>query len=82
MIAAVTLLPAGLGLVRERIEVTQWRGLIAAGLVAVAMLGVGLGFQPLLFAAPLAVLVLVAGFFVTRLKQIVPLRRNEAGRFI
>ena len=50
MIAAVTLLPALLGFVRERIEVTRWRGLIAAGLVAVALLGVGLGF-PLLALA-------------------------------
>ena len=77
MIAAVTLLPAGLGLVRERIEVTRWRGLIAAGLIAVALLGVGVGLQPLLLAAPLAVLVLIAGFFIAPLKRIVPRRAKQ-----
>ena len=75
MIAAVTLLPALLGFVRERIEVTRWRGLIAAGLVAVALLGVGLGFPLLaLVAVLLAVVVLVAGFFVAPLRRMVPRR--------
>ena len=77
MVASVTLLPALLGFVRERIEVTRWGGLIAAGLVAVAMLGVGLGLQPLLLAAPLAVLVLIAGLFVAPLKRIVPRRAKQ-----
>ena len=75
MVASVTLLPALLGFVRERIEVTRWRGLIAAGLVAVAMLGLGL--QPLLLAAPLAALVLIAGFFIAPLKRIVPRRAKQ-----
>ena len=78
MIAAVTLLPALLGFVRERIEVTRWRGLIAAGLVAVALLGVGLGFPLLaLVAVLLAVVVLVAGFFVAPLKRMVPRRAKQ-----
>ena len=77
MVASVTLLPALLGFVRERIEVTRWRGLIAAGLVAVALLGVGLGFQPLLLAAPLAALVLIAGFFIPSLKRVVPRRAKQ-----
>ena len=46
MAASVTLLPALIGFVRERIEVTRWRGLLAAGLAAVALLGLGLGFRP------------------------------------
>ena len=77
MVASVTLLPALLGFVRERIEVTRWHGLIAAGFVTVALLGVGLGFQPLLLAAPLAMLVLIAGFFLPALKRIVPRRAKQ-----
>mgnify|MGYP003458670411 CR=1 FL=1 len=34
--ASVTLLPALLGFAGERIELTRWRGLVAAGFVAVA----------------------------------------------
>ncbi len=74
MIASVTLLPALLAFVGDRIEVTRWRGLIAAGLVAVALLGIGLGFPPLLLGAPLAVVVLLAGFVVRPLRAIVPRR--------
>ncbi len=74
MIASVTLLPALLAFVRDRIEVTRWRGLIAAGLVAVALLGIGLGFRPLLLGAPLALVVLVAGFVAPPLRAIVPRR--------
>ena len=74
MVASVTLLPALLAFVRDRIEVTRWRGLIAAGLVAVALLGIGLGFPPLLLGAPLAIAVLLAGFVVRPLRAIVPRR--------
>ena len=77
MVASVTLLPALLGFVREYIEVTRWRGLIAAGLIAVAMLGFGLSLRPLLLAAPLAALVLIAGFFIAPLKRIVPRRPKQ-----
>ena len=76
MIASVTLLPALMGFVRDRIEVTRWRGLVAAGLVAVALLGLGLGFRPLLLGAPLAVVVLLAGFVVGPLRGIVPRRAH------
>ncbi len=74
MAASVTLLPALIRIAGERIEVTRWRGLIAAGLVAVALLGLGLGFRPLLLGVPLAALVLVAGFVVRPLRGIVPRR--------
>ncbi|MYD65673.1 MAG: MMPL family transporter [Chloroflexi bacterium] len=77
MIASVTLLPALIAFVRDRIEVTRWRGLVAAGLVAVALLGVGLGFQPLMLGAPLAVVVLLAGFVVRPLRAIVPRRPRK-----
>ena len=67
--ASLTLLPALLGFAGERLERTRWRGLIAAGLVAVALVGVGLKFTPLTFAMPIAVVVLIAGFFVRPLKK-------------
>src|SRR5690606_10268891 len=41
MLASVTLLPALLGFAGDRVEVTRWRGIIAAGLVALALLGFG-----------------------------------------
>ncbi len=75
MIASVTLLPALLGLAGAKIEVTRWRGLIAAGLVAIALLGVGLGIQPLLVGAPLAVIVMLAGFAIAPLRREVPPRK-------
>ena len=74
MIASITLLPALLAFAGRRIEVTRWRGIIAAGLLAVALLGVGLGIQPLLLGAPLAVVVLIAGFAVRPLRRELPRR--------
>ena len=70
--ASLTLLPALLGFAGQRIELTRWRGLIAAGLAAVALVGVGLKITPLTLALPLAVVVLIAGFFVGPLKREVP----------
>lgn len=76
MIASVTLLPAFLGFAGERIEVTRRRGLIAAGLVSLALLGMGLGIQPLLVGAPLAVVVLLASFAIAPLRTELPPRRQ------
>jgi len=73
MIASVTLLPALLGFVRDRVEVTRWRGLIAAGLIAIALIGTGLGFGGVVMVAvPVAIVILVAGIFVGPLKREVP----------
>ncbi|MEO5840759.1 MAG: MMPL family transporter [Acidimicrobiales bacterium] len=72
--ASLTLLPALLGFAGQRIELTRWRGLIAAGLVAIALVGVGLKVNALIIGIPLAVIVLIAGFFVGKLKQEVPRR--------
>jgi RND superfamily putative drug exporter len=80
MLASVTLLPAFIGFAGHRIEVTRWRGLIAAGLVSVALLGVGLQIQPLLVAAPLAVVVVLAGFAVAPLRRELPPRRVKPVR--
>ena len=61
VIGSITLLPAVLSLLGERIDVTLWRGIAVAGLVAVALLGVGFGFRPLLVALPIALVVAVLG---------------------
>jgi putative drug exporter of the RND superfamily len=67
--ASLTLLPALIGFAGQRIELTRWRGLIAAGLVAVFLAGIGLDLPPLMVGLPLAVIVLIAGFFVGPLKR-------------
>jgi RND superfamily putative drug exporter len=80
MLASITLLPAFLGFTGDRIEVTRWRGIIAAGLVAVALLGAGLGISALLVAAPLAVVVLIAGFAIRPLQRELPPRKIKPVR--
>jgi len=80
MAASTTLLPALLGFAQLKVEVTRWRGLIAAGLVAVALLGVGLGVPALVAAVPLALLVLVVGSFLPALKREVPRRTPKPVR--
>ncbi len=74
MVASITLVPALLGFAGDRIEVTRWRGLIAAGLIALGLLSFGLlkTPAPLGIAVLLAVVVLVVGSFVPLLKRQVP----------
>jgi RND superfamily putative drug exporter len=85
--ASLTLLPALLGFAGMRIELTRWRGLLAAGFIAIALVGIGLGITPLVLGIPVAVLVLLVGLFVRQLKQEVPrptpkpLRRTAAYRW-
>ena len=74
MVASITLLPALLGFVGDRVERTRVRGLVAAGLVALALIGVGLKLQALVIGLPLAVVVLLAGFFIPQLKRELPRR--------
>jgi putative drug exporter of the RND superfamily len=80
MVAAVTLLPAFLGFAQERIEITRWRGIIASGFVAVALLGAGLGVHALLFAAPIAAVILLAGFAIAPLRKALPVRTPKEPR--
>ena len=80
MVASVTLLPAFLGFARERVEVTRWRGLVAAGLVSMALLGLGIGVDALLVGAPLAVVVLLASFAIAPLRREVPRRERKPAR--
>ena len=61
MAGSMTLLPAVLGLMRNRMATTRVRGILAASLVSVALLGFGLGIRPLLAALPAAAAVLIAG---------------------
>ncbi|MDP1805272.1 MAG: MMPL family transporter, partial [Acidimicrobiales bacterium] len=72
VVASLTLLPALLGFAGHRVEITRWRGLIAAGLVAVALVGVGLKVSALLVGLPLAAIVLVASFVYAPLRKQVP----------
>ncbi len=74
MLASLTLLPALLGFAGARVEVTRWRGLIAAGLVAIALVGIGLKVQPLVIGIPLALVVLVGSFAFAPLRKEVPRR--------
>ena len=72
MAGSVTLLPAAIGLLGDRVGTTRVRGVAASALIGVALLGFGTGFRLLLVAIPLAVVVLVAGSFRTSAN---PLRR-------
>jgi putative drug exporter of the RND superfamily len=74
VVASLTLLPAFIGLAGHRVELTRWRGLIAAGLVAIGLAGAGLNFAPLMIGFPLAVIVLIAGIFFGPLKREVRMR--------
>jgi RND superfamily putative drug exporter len=75
MVSSVTLLPALLGLARGRVEVTRWRGLLAAGFTAIALFGAGIGVGPVAAAgALLAVTTLLASFAVRPLRREVPRR--------
>jgi RND superfamily putative drug exporter len=78
MLTSLTLLPALIAMTAGRIEVTRWRGLLAAGATAGAVLGIGIGFTPLTVAGVvLAVAVLGASRFVPRLRQVVPPRATR-----
>ena len=77
-VASLTLLPALLGFAGERVEVTRWRGLVAALLVAVGLAGLALTIQPLaLIGIALAAVVIVASFALAPLRREVPRRRQR-----
>ena len=81
MVSSVTLLPALLGLVGARVEVTRWRGLLAAGFTAVALFGAGVGIAPIAAAgALLAGAVLLASFGLRPLRREVPRRAPRPTR--
>jgi RND superfamily putative drug exporter len=75
MISSLTLLPALLGLAGPRVEMTRWRGLLMAGGLGIALLGLGIGVPPLAaVGAALAVITLLASFVVRSLRRPVPSR--------
>ena len=78
LIASITLLPALLALAHERIEVTRWRGLIAAGFAAIALLGLGLGIPVLgAIGGVFMVVTLLASLAVKPLRRQVPPRKDK-----
>ena len=78
VVASLTLLPALLGFAGDKVERTRWRGLMSAGLAALALVGLGLKLTPLaVVGGVLAVIVLIAGFFVGPLKREVPRRATK-----
>ncbi|HEX6236264.1 MAG TPA: MMPL family transporter [Acidimicrobiales bacterium] len=77
MLASLTLLPALIGFVAERMETTRWRGIIAAGGVSVALIGVAFSVPAMTIGGVgLAVVVLLAGFVWPRLRRELPPRRQ------
>jgi putative drug exporter of the RND superfamily len=81
MISSITLLPALLSLAGHRVEVTRWRGLVAAGFVAVALFGGGVDIPVLAAAgAVLAAATLLVSFAVRPLRAEVPRHRARPVR--
>jgi len=80
LVASITLLPALLGLAGDRIEVTRRRGLIAAGVVALSLVGLGLGVSAAAVGIPVAIVVVLIGLVVPWLKQPLPPRRQKPPR--
>jgi putative drug exporter of the RND superfamily len=74
LFSSLTLLPALLGFAAGHVELTRVRGVIASALVGAGLLGIGLGVTGLAAALPIAVAVLIAGFFVAPLKKALPAR--------
>lgn len=75
VLTSTTLLPALLGFARERVELTRWRGLVAAGFTSVALLGLGVGVAPLAaVAGALALVTLLVSVVVRPLRRTVPRR--------
>jgi RND superfamily putative drug exporter len=70
VVASITLLPALLGFAGDKIERTRWRGLVAAGFVALALVGAGLKIPALtLLGVFLALVTLLVGIFFKPLKR-------------
>ena len=80
VVASLTLLPALLGFTGDRVERTRWRGLVAAGFVALALAGMGLKITPLVIGLPVAAVVLVAGTWIPFLRREVPARAQKPRR--
>ncbi len=82
VLASMTLLPALIGFAQNNIEKTRRAGLIAAGLIALALFFAGFKAAPVLILVPavLGILTLVGGFFVSFLKAEVKNRPEKPRR--
>jgi RND superfamily putative drug exporter len=80
LLASITLLPALLGIAGDRLEVTRRRGIIAAGVVALSLVGLGLGLDAAAVGIPVAIVVVLIGLVVPWLKQPLPPRRQKPPR--
>ena len=70
VLASITLLPAMLGFAGLNIERTKWRGLIAAGFLALGLVGAGLAVPALIGVGfGLALITILLGFFVPALQR-------------
>ena len=70
VLASITLLPALLGFAGLNIERTKWRGLVAAGFMALGLVGAGLTLAPLALAGfGLGLLTIVLGSFLPPLQR-------------
>ena len=81
MCTSITLLPASLGIVQQRVNLTRYRGMAAAVLISLALLCIGIGLDPLVTALPLfglAVITLIVGSlpFDSLLKRALPDRKE------
>jgi RND superfamily putative drug exporter len=69
VVASLTLLPALLGFAGANIERTKWRGIVATGGLALALVGVGLKVMPLAgLGILIAVVAMLLGFVLKPLK--------------
>ena len=79
MLASITLLPALLGVVGHRVEISKVRGVAAAGFVSLALFSAGIG-APLPAVAGFmaaAISVLVIGRFIPGLRNTMPARKQK-----
>ena len=75
MVASITLLPALLGMVGQRVEVSKVKGIVAAGLVSLALFSLGIGVPPLAGLAFIgAIVVLAFGWLIPPLNRVIPHR--------
>ncbi len=80
LVASLTLLPALIAYAGPRIDVARWRGVVSAGLVAVALLGLGLKINAFLIGIPLAIVVLISSFVFAPLRRELPHRPPKRRR--
>jgi putative drug exporter of the RND superfamily len=76
--ATMTLLPALLGFAGNRVGVTRWRGIIAAGFLAVAFLGAGLKLNAVAALGGIGIVATIAlSFVVPALRKELPHRKEK-----